>query len=200
MSEFTQALLTVLSLVNPVICGALFVSAAGGLTKAGRIAAASKVSLAVVVILSVSALFGASLLHAFGISLDAFQVAGGAVLAWMGFAMLRGSSSPTAREKGGGSEASLAPLILFAASPGTITGVITLAVAHSRGKIPVTVLVAIVVALAITWLVMIVAGRSAGGGKQGMMHDVTSRFMGLIVLAMGAQFMLSGLKEYFFRE
>jgi small neutral amino acid transporter SnatA (MarC family) len=29
------------------------------------------------------------------------------------------------------------------------------------------------------------------------MHDVTSRFMGLIVLAMGTQFSLNGLKSFF---
>jgi small neutral amino acid transporter SnatA (MarC family) len=29
------------------------------------------------------------------------------------------------------------------------------------------------------------------------MHDVTTRFMGLIVLAMGMQFLLTGLKAFF---
>ncbi len=47
---------------------------------------------------------------------------------------------------------SLAPLILFAASPGTISGVITLVVAHSRLEIPVTALIAVGVATAIMWL------------------------------------------------
>ena len=60
-----------------------------------------------------------------------------------------------------------------------------------------TALGAIVVALALTWLVMIVAARSTGRKKQGLMHDVSSRFMGLIVLAMGVQFMLTGLKAFF---
>lgn len=44
---------------------------------------------------------------------------------------------------------------MFAASPGTITGVITLAVAHSKTEIPVTALVAIAVAVAITCLALI---------------------------------------------
>jgi multiple antibiotic resistance protein len=38
------------------------------------------------------------------------------------------------------------PLILFAASPGTITGIITLSVAHTRFGLPITALVAVVVA------------------------------------------------------
>ena len=196
MEQFAQAILTVLSLINPVICGALFAGVAGGKSSTGQIADASKATLAVMVILGLAALLGAQLLKVFGISLDAFQSAGGMVLAWMGFAMLRGTSSPTVRDNNS-SDASLTPLILFAASPGTITGVITLAVAHSAEKIPVTALVAIVVALALTWLVMIAAARSTGRKKQGLMHDVSSRFMGLIVLAMGVQFMLTGLKAFF---
>ena len=90
----------------------------------------------------------------------------------------------------------LTPLILFAASPGTITGVITLSVSHAGKALPVAALVAVISALAVTWLVMIVVSRSAGQKKQGLMHDVTSRFMGLIVLAMGVQFTLTGLKAF----
>jgi len=54
----------------------------------------------------------------------------------------------------------LIPLILFAASPGTITGVIT----------------------------------STDGG--GLVHDVTMRFMDLLVLAMGVQFAPSGYQPF----
>jgi MarC family integral membrane protein len=62
-------------------------------------------------------------LNLFGVSLDAFMVAGGGVLAWLGFAMLRGlppGSAPAAAVPH--ANPSLTPLILFAASPGTITG------------------------------------------------------------------------------
>jgi multiple antibiotic resistance protein len=197
MEHYAQATLTVISLINPVICGALFAGVAGGKSTAGQLAAATKATLVVMVILSLAALVGAQMLKAFGISLDAFQVAGGVVLGLMGFAMLRGNSSPTTGDEAGRSKATLSSLILFAASPGTITGVITLAVAHSAGKVPVTALVAIVISLTITWLVMILAARSTGGKNQGLMHDLTTRFMGLIVVAMGVQFILSGLKQYF---
>src|SRR5262245_13907073 len=46
---------------------------------------------------------------------------------------------------------SLMPLTLFAASPGTITGVITLSAAHTRFGFPITALAAVVVASAVTW-------------------------------------------------
>jgi multiple antibiotic resistance protein len=196
VEQYAQAILTVLSLINPVICGAMFARAAGGESRSRQLGDATRAALAIMVILSGAAIAGARLLAVFGISLNAFQVAGGMVLVWMGFLMLRGTSSPTASEKPAGTEVSLTPVILFGASPGTITGVITLSVAHAGDGVPVTTLAAIVIALTVTWLVMILAAGSSGKKKQGLVHDVTSRFMGLLVLAMGVQFALSGLKAF----
>jgi multiple antibiotic resistance protein len=45
----------------------------------------------VLVTLVLAALFGARILPAFGVSLNAFSVAGGGVLAWIGFGLLRSS-------------------------------------------------------------------------------------------------------------
>ena len=198
MDHYTQGIITILSLINPVICGAMFLQAVSGKPRKAQVAAATQATLTVMVILWLAAIGGAYLLKAFGISLDAFQAAGGVVLAWMGFMMLSGlSSSPTAKSNGSDAGVSLTPLIMFAASPGTITGVITLSVAHAGSKLPVAVLVSVAVALAITWLVMVAASRSVDGKKQGLMHDISTRFMGLIVLAMGVQFSLTGLKAFF---
>jgi len=84
-------------------------------------------------------------------------------------------------------------LILFAASPGTITGVITISAAHTRLHLPTTALVAIGVATATTWLVMLVAARIVGKlAGSGFLRDTTSRLMGLLVLSMGVQFALTG--------
>ncbi len=93
----------------------------------------------------------------------------------------------------------LTPLILFAASPGTITGVITLSVAHSALGLPLTALVAVSVACAATLLILLLSIRMGSGSQKGdsLLRDTVSRFMGLIVLAMGIQFALSGLKSFF---
>jgi multiple antibiotic resistance protein len=197
MNHFAQGILTVLSLVNPAICAAMLLQSSGAKPRAQRIADATKAVLAITVILCLAALGGLQLLHVFGISLSAFQVAGGLVLVWMGFTMLRGNSSPTSSNEAKPSSSSLTPLILFAASPGTITGVITLSVSHAKEEVPVTALVSIVAALGITWLILLVASSGERHGKPGLLHDVTSRFMGLIVLAMGVQFLLAGAKEFF---
>ena len=212
MNHYTQAIVTVLSLVNPVICGVIFAKCTPGRSFRNKIPDATRAILVVAIILSAAAFAGSRLLNLFGISLDAFQAAGGLVLMWMGFLMLSGgeaSSSPTTAPSGAdekpdpaasgnvATKVSMAPLILFAASPGTITGVITLSVAQARHQIPVTALVAIGVALAVTWLVLILGARTDGDRKPGGLHDLTTRFMGLIVLAMGVQFLLTGIKAFF---
>jgi multiple antibiotic resistance protein len=53
--------------------------------------------------------------------------------------MLRGNVGDAKDSKPDGvdRQTSLTPLILFAASPGTITGVITIAVEHTKLKFPV---------------------------------------------------------------
>tara|TARA_R110000850_G_scaffold60079_7_gene138178 strand:- start:2115 stop:2711 length:597 start_codon:yes stop_codon:yes gene_type:complete len=197
-------MVTVLSLVNPVICAALLSKLTAGMSKGGKVKAATKAALIVAVILSGAAFVGVKLLQVFGISLDAFQVAGGLVLMWMGFTMLSGGAGSATSDsdedgEGGKSPAkrSIAPLILFAASPGTITGVITLSVFHSGSGVPLVALVAVIGALVVTWLLMLLSVRTAGDGKPGPMHDLTTRFMGLVVLAMGVQFLLTGLKAFF---
>lgn len=197
MEQYIQGTITILSLVNPVICGMLFSQAVTGQTKAAQRNAAIRAVFAIMMILLITAISGAFLLKTFGISLDAFQAAGGMVLGWMGFQMLQGTASPTTDNAETHPNISLTPLILFAASPGTITGVITLSLAHSRSEFPITVLVSIVVALAITLVLLLATIRSKSSQKKGLMHDITTRFMGLIVLAMGMQFLLTGLKAFF---
>jgi small neutral amino acid transporter SnatA (MarC family) len=72
---------------------------------------------------------GTAILGVFGISLNAFICAGGGILAWIGVSMLKSAQkdSNAGSSQVSKSKLSLAPLILFAASPGTITGVITIA-------------------------------------------------------------------------
>lgn len=205
MGHQLQAIVTLLALINPVMCAAIFLRVEGAPPRKTMVAAAAQAAVTVLVILVLAALFGAKVLHTFGVSLDAFSVAGGGVLAWIGFSMLSGSAAVGGQTKPGASppQSSLTPLILFAASPGTITGVITLAVAHSRLEIPTTALVAVGVGTAVMWLTIMAAiflgGRDQGGQSakgEGFARDTVTRFMGLIVVAMGVQFALTGIRAF----
>ena len=62
-----------------------------------------------------------------------------------------------------------------------------------------TALVAVVAAAVVMWVVMVLVaqGRSRAKGGGGLLHDMVTRFMGLIVLAMGVQFALTGFRDFF---
>ena len=205
MEHHLQAIATLFSLVNPMVCAMMFTGLTAGRTKPQRLSDATRAIVTIAVVLVIAALAGARILKVFGIPLDVFSVAGGIVLAFIGFTMLAGSKSTDkpvpARGTAGASAAgaTLAPMILFAASPGTITGVITTAAVHSRDGVPLTAMVGITVVLAVTWaLLLLVARRSQGAEPTapGLAHDMVSRYMGLIVIAMGLQYALTGYKAF----
>jgi multiple antibiotic resistance protein len=106
MSDYVQAAVTILALINPAICAVIFSSTEHGRDSRNQVGDATKAAAAILIILAVAAVAGASVLSAFGISLDAFQVAGSVVLVWMGFSMLTGSGHSGSPEgASGGAEA-----------------------------------------------------------------------------------------------
>jgi multiple antibiotic resistance protein len=192
MELYLQAFITVISLMNPAMCGIIFQGAEQGRSTSERLNDASKAAIAVLVILVLAAFLGVRLLDMFGISLDVFSMAGGGVLVWMGFSMLRNASAPA------GTHSSLSSLVLFAASPGTITGVISLSIVHTGRDLPVTALAAVLGATLLTWLVMVaLATREAKPAGAGFAQATVQSFMGLIVMAMGLQIALKGFVNYF---
>lgn len=195
-----QAIVTVLAVINPMVCGSIFLTLTPKLAPAQRRSAAVRVALSILVILVASALVGLRVLSIFGISLDVFRIVGGMIIAYMGFDMLRGrqsvgQASPTDDDDAAQPNA-LAPLIMFAAGPGTITAVVTLAAVHTPNGLPVTAIVAAVVGAAVTFAVLLLAVRAGSHLGRNTQAAVT-RFMGLIVAAMGMQFVLTGLKAFF---
>lgn len=203
MSQHLQAIATLFSLVNPVVCAMMFSGIVAGQSRAAAVRAATGAMLTVAAVLVAAAFAGAPLLKLFGISLDAFSVAGGGVLVFIGISMLQGSAAASTPSSAGaatvaaGGAPNISRLVLFAASPGTITGVMTIVAAHRRGQIPVTALVAIAVVVSATWLLLLANARHPAPGKPGLARDMASRYMGLIIIAMGIQFALTGLKAFF---
>jgi multiple antibiotic resistance protein len=145
-----------------------------------------------------SALIGLKVLSVFNISLDVFRIVGGMIIAYMGFDMLSGrhtvgQAPPT--DGDAAAQSSLAPLIMFAAGPGTITAVVTLAAVHTPDGFPVTAIVASVIGAGVTFAALLLAIGAGSHLRRGTQAMVT-RFMGLIVASMGMQFVLTGLKEF----
>ena len=198
LHQILQAIVTVLAVINPVVCGSLFLTLTPNLTAPERRREAAKVALNILIILMGSALIGLKVLSIFGISLDVFRVVGGMIIAYMGFDMLRGShtvAQAPPENNGAGVQSSLVPLLMFAAGPGTITAVVTLAAVHTPDGLPISAIIAAVVGTGVTFAALILAvrlGPRLGGGTQA----TVTRFMGLIVSSMGMQFVLVGLKAF----
>jgi multiple antibiotic resistance protein len=200
LHQMVQAIVTVLAVINPVVCGSILLVLTPNLPPMQRRLAAVKVTLSILIILVASALIGLRVLSLFGISLDAFRIVGGMIIAYMGLEMLRGRQ--TVGQAAPADEAtiapsSLAPLIMFAAGPGTITAVVTLAAVHTPDGFPATAIVAAVVGAGVTLatlLLTIRVGSHLGRNTQA----IITRFMGLIVASMGMQFVLTGLKAFLF--
>lgn len=199
LHHMVQAIVTVLAVINPVVCGAIFLTLTSELERRRKWRAAINVALNILIILLASALIGLKVLSVFGISLDVFRIVGGVIIAYMGLDMLSGrhtvGQAPPPANGETDRRGSLAPLVMFAAGPGTIATVVTLAAVHSPDGLPVTALAASAAGAVVTFgvlLVVIQVGSHIGPGTQA----IVTRFMGLIVTAMGMQFTLTGLKAF----
>jgi len=193
MHKYIQTAITLLAVINPVICGVMLLQIDGGSSLKHRLFNATKAALSVLIVLVLAALLGKYILQVFGISIDVFKIVGGVIIAYIGFNMFGGKPQPDDGEQK--TPESLSTLIMFAASPGTIATVITLSAVHTVAGLPVIALVGVVFAVFLTWIVMLVmlvaAGRFHKGG-----HQMFTRFMGLILISMGLQFVLTGFKDF----
>ena len=188
--QIIQNTITLMAVINPAICAMLLARLSPN-NKADQRANANKAILLVSVVLGITAVAGSAILNAFDISLDAFQIVGGVILIYIGMSMMNATLVDDDEPDG------ISTLVMFAASPGTVATTITLSMGSGESWFPVEVLIAIAIALVVTWLVlyaMIHFGTKLGTSGQ----SYISKFMGLLVMGMGVQFVLEGIKSFFF--
>ena len=116
MQHYTQAIITILALVNPAICAQMFASATAGQTKSQQYKDAMKSVLTIATVLLIAAFAGTSVLHAFGISLPAFSCAGGGILIWIGVQMIISAQKTQLPTTEQAATHKTTGLVLFAAS------------------------------------------------------------------------------------
>lgn len=200
MNEFLQALVSLLAITNPIGAAPLFLTVVAGLNPAQRRSAATQAAVAVLVILAGAALGGRWVLEMFGISLDAFRTAGGLVIILMGLEMLRGNPTEVQHDQASPEDAEDRIFVPFAmplvAGPGAITTVITLSVAYPRrAYLPLTALAAALGTAAVLWVTL----RIASSRKRLVSpraERIFTRFMGLILVAIGCQLGMLGIRDF----
>ncbi|NDV61932.1 MarC family protein [Puniceicoccales bacterium CK1056] len=199
MNDYIQAFVTIVALVNPAICAQMFSECTAGLSKEQRTTAAIKSVVAITIILLLAAVAGISILNIFGISLNAFSCAGGGILVWIGASMIKSAQKePESLSKDDTRKTfSLAPLILFGASPGTITGVITVSAFHGHQLLPIPAILGVLTTSLVLGMVLLLCAMfSKKTQKPSMAKRMITSYMGVIVIAMGVQFILSGIKAF----
>jgi multiple antibiotic resistance protein len=197
------ALSSIFFLVDPFAAIGSFLAITSGADEARRKRMARKAALTCFIVLTSFALAGQLIFRMFGITLPAFEIAGGLILLLIGLDMLEAKRSATQEASGDTEEASLkedagiVPLgIPMLAGPGAISSVMVLV-----GQVPNLwnwEMCAILGSIGLTSLISywVLAGASRVRtvlGETGI--RILVRIMGLLLVALAMQFFVNGLTE-----
>ncbi|GIX47240.1 MAG: UPF0056 inner membrane protein [Candidatus Tectimicrobiota bacterium] len=202
LSQFAlMAFSSVFILVDPFTTAPLFLAMTAGDPPARRRLLAWRAALAAFLTLTAFALLGNALLRLFALTLSAFRIAGGVLLFGIALNMLRVRElrevqTPEEVQEGAAKEdIALIPLAIpMLSGPGAITTVIVLAQQSPSLAHTGVLLGAIGLTCALTYVILASAVRVTRFlGQTGL--RVLSRLMGLLLAAIAAQFVLTGMEE-----
>ena len=202
-TDYARFAVALIVIVDPLAAIPLFLQLTDGFTPRERARTARVTALAVTGVLAGAALAGESILGVFGTSLPAFRVGGGIVLLLMAISMLTAEPDRTrhtpeedlaSRDK---ASVAVVPLgVPLLAGPGAISAVI-LQADGAGGVLRRGAVLAVIAALGLVcWLALRNAERIGRFvGPIGM--NVVIRLFGLILAAIGVEFIAAGVKQIF---
>lgn len=207
MPEFVafyfRVLVALIAICDPLGNMPIFVSLTSGADRPDPARTARVAAVTVFVVFTVFAVTGEGILKFFGIHMASFRVAGGILLLLMGVNMLQATVGPMRRKPDEITEAAerdtvgVVPIAIpLLSGPGAMTTVIVYA---NQAVLPAEYLAQHAAQLTAT-LVLYVAMRSAAPvmrrmGRTGI--NIVTRVMGLIVVAIGVEFIAGGARELF---
>ena len=194
------ALTSMLAIVNPLSAVPLFLTITAGYAPARRRQMLHAALLTSVAVLFAFGLLGTFILQFFGITTNAFRLTGGILFLGIGSDMLQAkrSRAKTTEDEDIEAEAredvGVIPLGMpTLAGPGAITTVITLEAQARTPAQSAMIYVAILAVLAASWAVLSIAPLLFRRfGRTGL--NVMTRIMGLIVMVIGMQFLIDGVR------
>jgi len=199
--SFMLLLVGLVAIVNPLGALPIFLSMSAKSDPDADMRTINRAAVAVALILLISAWTGEALLGFFGITIDAFRVGGGLLILLMGISMLHGKQSHVQHcpnETGAvetKEDISVVPLAIpLMAGPGAISLVILDANKIHSWQGDIVLAIAIITVAAIAWLVLLIAEKMRDKlGTIGL--NIATRIMGLILAAIGVQFIADGIKH-----
>lgn len=200
LNGFVSALVTFFVIIDPLGTAAVFASLTGKNTPQQTRAIAIKAMLIAIGVLVGFSFIGQFILHHMGISVAAFRTAGGLLLFVTAFRMIMGShdgqSLDSQESYADRSNIAIFPLAIpLLAGPGCMTATLLhMSEAHSFAE--KSLVISAIVLIEITALIcMLTAGRlvsvlGAGG------CSLLARLMGVLLAAMGLQFIADGVNGF----
>jgi multiple antibiotic resistance protein len=200
MDFFLATLFSLFSIVDPPGAVPVYVALTGTRPPAERNRIALYTSVYFVLILTSFFLAGTYILSFFGLTIHALRIAGGMVLLNSGFGLMssnfaerRGYDEEVERESQGKAEIAFSPLAMpLLSGPGAISYLITQFQQHTTWNERLLIWAAILAMTVLVWLTLRAAPfllRVLGTGGL----TAIARIMGFLVVAIGVQFIVSGL-------
>jgi len=196
---------SIIIVINPLAATLLYVSLTEGMEEVQRRSVARVACTYALAVLLVFAIAGGLILQLFGITLEAFRIAGGFLLFGIGMEMVQAKTSRTkisATEKYESQDADdigVMPLAIpMIAGPGAITTAIVLTNgATSSHPVGIAVVIgAILIAIGITYLMLTNSERIMRHVGQ-REYRAVNRLMGMMLIAIAVQFVITGIKAAF---
>jgi multiple antibiotic resistance protein len=202
-NEYLKFFVAMLAIVNPVGTIPLFINMTTSQDPLTRNKNGSLAAVSMGIILLLVLFTGEAILQFFGISIDSFRVGGGILILLMAISMLNAKVSnvkQTKEEEIDSAERDSVAVVPLAtpllAGPGAISTVILYAQRSSSVLHYVYLAACIVLLVGLTALLFRLAPAIARLlGKTGI--NIVTRLMGLIMAAMGVEFIAHGLRQLF---
>jgi multiple antibiotic resistance protein len=191
---------SLLAIINPLSAAPMYLALTDGYTAEHRRRTLRSAIVTAFLVLVVFALLGGTIFQLFGITIDAFRIAGGFIFFGIGMDMLQAKRSRVKateeeeREATTREEVGVTPLgIPMISGPGAITTVMVLMTQAPTAARVAIVFASVVAVLAISWLALSAAPRLMRFfGQTGL--NVMTRVMGLLVTVIAVQFIIDGAR------
>ncbi|WP_265693836.1 MarC family NAAT transporter [Providencia rustigianii] len=200
-------LAVLLPLSNPLTTVALFLGLSGEMTIEGRQKVIKMTPIYVFFIMIISWYSGQAIMNTFGVSIPGLRIAGGFIVAYIGFRMLfpivtSNISDDDKKANDSNSSVAFVPLAMpSTAGPGTIAMIISMAssvITNEHAYPHWVILIAPPLVFLIFSIILWACLKSSTiimkfFGKSGI--DAISRLMGFLLVCMGVQFIITGIGE-----
>lgn len=197
-----SAFTTLIVIIDPPGMGAVFLGLTAKLSRAEKFKVSLTSCIVAFGILAIFSMLGSTILSTLGISIGAFQIAGGLLLFWIAFEMLfekrqerQEKSAETAVSDDHIANIAIFPMAIpLIAGPGAISAVILLSDTFNGAAHSSAFLAIIALAIFTVFITLIIAERlDQFLGTTG--RTILTRLLGLILAALSVQFVVNGVNS-----